>query len=331
MSKPLHVLLFGTTDSQGTDWWRGAGVFAKDPRYKVTPVDLSPRQGWSFLEHIFAQNDYDFAYIIRPLVFQHQYVIDELHALRIPVVVDWDDTVFELPANHPGQHQYTTNATQFVRRIYDTVDAASFSTKGVQDHFKKHCRMPEKQAVFQNCLHDLFWVADKYRGTTNKDMPLLVRGSHCHLPDWNYARAKWFDPNPQDYTFLGINPFSLREIQAMPCLIFNKWLPISPSRAFFFPLVPNEFNRGKSNICAIEANVAGQVCIVPDLKEFPEFADSGWALDAQTLADLKDPGSWEEHWRQTRAKILAHAEEQRDYRANTLASWFSSKDVRVHV
>ena len=324
--KTLNVLLFNTTDSQGTDFWRGAGVMAKDPRYKITHVDLT--RGWSWLEHV--HGDHDIAYIVRPLQAGHQQVVDELRSLKIPVVADWDDTVFNLPLNHPGRYQYTTAATMNLRNIYDMVDFASFSTVGVEEHFRRHVRVPKDTAVFENCLHDLFWIAGEYRGTTNKDLPLLVRGSHCHQPDWVHAKDKWLDVKKSDIVYLGINPFGGRTIPAMPCLGYNKFLPTAPARAFFFPLEPNEFNRGKSNICAIEANVAGVVCLVPDIKDFPEFDKPGWALDVQTHADLHDQGQWQDHWTKTRAAILEHSIAQRDYRVKRLGD-FVGKTIVTEV
>jgi len=216
----------------------------------------------------------DMIYMERP---QHN---SDLTALRlakdfnVPVWVDYDDLLHEIPTYNPSYKFYTTQQViSNVEEAMSVADVVTVSTVLLKEYYSK---FNKNIHVVENAHNDYQYKFNKVTETVNA---INWRGSATHRQDllsvsenmWNVAAA-----HPQwKWTLIGNevwyikdkidNCFHLDEVDTVD---YHKFISDLASAIQINPLLDIPFNRAKSNISFIEGTYAGSATICPDMPEF---------------------------------------------------------------
>ena len=178
----------------------------------------------------------------------------------IPIIVDLDDDLLNLPPSHPQDHEYTRNRS-IIEQFFRLADHVWVSTEQllyVTDALERGTVIPN--AILPSDLPDQP-APDHQRWAW--------RGASVHLEDV-LAHAEWYyliQRQPKEFHWIGWIPPLKHEANA-------KFLPYESDVEAYFtaikrqqynviwkPLVQNKFNWAKSNIAWLEATMGGGVCV----------------------------------------------------------------------
>lgn len=264
-----------------TCWYRAAGPLAV-LRKLFQGFSFEPIQEWSFSSVL----PYDCAFFQRPSTKSELEAIRICKRLNIPVIVDFDDLLFDLPPDNPAYRMYMNKETQeTIISIIREADCVWVSTA----ELKRCLQIPgaslnKRVYVVNNALDDLHMVV----GSKKEPLPIdrrqptvLWRGSPTHERDvmeFTPEIAEAADGSPENkFLFLGYNPWFLTErmnptqaILAPPVPVgeFMEFVHATAARIGIVPLHDSRFNRCKSNIAWLEMTWAGGVVLAPDWEEW---------------------------------------------------------------
>jgi hypothetical protein len=211
---------------------------------------------------------------------------DELHlmelakAARVPVWVDYDDNLLDLPEANPAYVEYIQpSIRQNILTAVAEADLVTASTDylaGVLQPARKAGSRPV--AVVRNGLHPNW---PKRAVEHNRSAAFLWRGSSSHLSDVIEYGLPIAQGLPESAAFQIMGWFAwplanavLGKIQnlsytkELPINLYFRELESSGAVAGVVPLCDNAFNRSKSNIAQLESLAAGALAIVPDWPEW---------------------------------------------------------------
>lgn len=214
----------------------------------------------------------------RPYNNNHMDIFEEAKINNVPVWVDYDDLLTEMPMSNPAWFQYEkTNVKKNIEKIIEYADVVTVSTRFLGGKF---IHLNKNIVVLPNaCDLKMFPYREKDAGERAK--AFYWRGSNTHHKDvWSYADeivASAEEFSEWKYHFLADNLWFLTErmkddqcyvmeAQKIESYYAHIWR-IAPS-ACMVPLHECSFNRSKSNIAYIEAAFAGAVTIAPDWEEW---------------------------------------------------------------
>lgn len=213
------------------------------------------------------------------LVFMHRPCRpDDLTILKlaklenVPVWVDYDDWLFELPFWNPNQVYHDVGIQTIMASCMAAADVVSVSTGALYEKIKK---INENTVIIPNAYRtDLFGYRQEkvqprqaiytWRGTNTHDADLLsVAEGFSELPGRIFFLGS---PTWQIYGRLKKDQVQL--VGGQDNLLYLKYLYDLKPKVMLFPLVDCYFNRCKSNIAWMEALHAGALCVAPDLPEW---------------------------------------------------------------
>ena len=193
-------------------------------------------------------------------------------SLNIPVWVDMDDYMLDLPAGNPAYELLTLNKENIIKMIA-LADMVTVTTEMLRQQllpFNKNIR------IIPNAINDR--IFRKRSAEIERQKIILWRGGDSHVPDlMRYARIidKMMVNYPDwDYKFMGYLPWfynnygNLSYIQSTDPIFYFKKLVSLQATALHVPLDDSTFNRCKSNIAWIEATYAGAITIAPAWDEW---------------------------------------------------------------
>lgn len=222
--------------------------------------------------------------------FQRPSTPPELEAMRIfkrlgvPVIVDYDDLLFDVPQDNPAHRAYMNKQTQeTVVSCMREADAIFVSTS----ELKRCIQLPKNPLnarvyVVPNALDERHIVrADRAQPPTQRNRTVLWRGSPTHERDVMEYVSELIDSAAFDrtfsFTFAGWNPWWLTERMGPQQAIVSPQLSVGEFMDFLYatapaigmvPLHKSRFNLCKSNIAWLEMSWAGAACLVPDWEEW---------------------------------------------------------------
>lgn len=215
-------------------------------------------------------------FLQRPCGMEHVALIEMARNLQVPVWVDYDDDLWNVPSSNPAIAIYGQERTkQALNEIVAKATVITVSTELLKLEIEKKTKTPVYVIpnAFNNYLFETI-AAFKLSPT------IMWRGSASHQADLLKFQGPIEDiakkcPN-RIFNFLGFNPWFITEGNA------HQFLHYPPSDIFQYhrtiqfirpninivTLTDNIFNACKSNISWIEGTFAGAVTLAPDLPEW---------------------------------------------------------------
>jgi hypothetical protein len=243
----------------------------------------------------------------------------------VPLILDLDDALFALPAEHPEQLRYAP-AIPALDDLLTLADLRVFSTTplALQCRERMECigQAPGVDAVLANGLDPGLWAgAERFpRSEPDGPLKLLYMGSRTHdadlaliLPELDALAAR--DPSVFHLTLVGGLSQPLQRpwvdvvevpLEARRYPRFVRWLRRLPRHDLgLAPLVLNAFNAAKSDLKLLDYAAMG----------LPTLCSPGPAyqhLLAAGLAFAAEPGQWAElllwaHYHRRRLRRQAKA------------------------
>ena len=264
------VLYFSLEMGDTTDFQRIHGVLPYITHDDFWLIDISFQK--NFNESLF--KDVSILIFQRPFTHDHVKLIQLAKQCGVTVILDYDDDVLNVDMYNPTYYMYQ----QFLPAIHDCLKMADevwVTTESIKDtykHFNTH--------IIPNAHNDyIFPTYEKLPFKTNKKV--IYRGGMSHKADvysygemlvetinnnldWNFLfmgdRYEWIEQRTKDNHHI---------IQGMSISDYYNYVYNQNPSAFIFPLANTKFNKGKSNICYLEATYVGAAFFgVTDLPEF---------------------------------------------------------------
>lgn len=268
----MRILALTPTKDDTTSFYRAAGVFRnlenKMPGLRIDCHDFGKlaQMTWS----LFSQ--YDIVFLQRP--WNQIGISKYLKEMRIPVWIDYDDNLFEIPqANSRAFDAYMTdpgikNNLIELGKIADVVTVSTKALKSVYDYLNKDVRVINNALPFN-------LIGKPQEGKTSQS--IMWRGGDSHRMDLRVYEAQILANMNKyqewDFVFAGYNPWQFvsknkKYIKPQDPIIYFNWMKNFAPRGMQIPLANDFFNQCKSNIAALEGTFSGAVCLVPDWEEW---------------------------------------------------------------
>ena len=261
----MKILYYSPDPTDASSFYRGWGALRYLPSTQVdmVPTDVS----WTTF------SGYDLLFVQRPYLPEHVTLIE--YALQqIPVVVDYDDALFAVPAENKAYNTFKQPAVRAaVATCLELAYGVIFSTERLREHFSRNFSTP--YAVIPNAHNNYIWPELQY---PTAEQNIFWRGGHSHYKDLITFRDAIIKPlqavSGWDLTCMGASPWPLEPAELTyfpPCdlLEYQRLLREEFRPAIcIVPLVDNTFNRCKSNLAWVEATAAGAITLVPDWPEW---------------------------------------------------------------
>lgn len=234
-----------------------------------------------------------------PTLAQAEALVQACRQRSLPLILDLDDALFALPAEHPERERYAP-ALPALEHLLDAADLRVFSTATLA----AQCQPFGPQAVLANGLDAEAWAGPARfpRAEAEGPLQLLYMGSRTHdadlaliLPELDALAAR--DPQAFRFTLVGGVSQPLQRpwlhtlevpLEARRYPRFVRWLRRLPRHDLgLAPLVANPFNAAKSDVKLLDYAALG----------LPALCSPGPAYQGLLEADLAlpaEPGQWAE-------------------------------------
>ena len=273
-----------TPDDQGTtSLYRALGPLSA-LRSNGRDVRLLSFPGWGWCELMKC----DALFVMRPFHEMHRNIIRMAKGLGVPVWLDFDDDLVNLPYWHPAAPEHGAAFQKRLRDVLWMADVVSVSTPALQESF---CRRFANDGltcdwrVIPNALDTRVWgswgrpsvlPADRERVITWRSGP-----STSHLQDLGavlpamgrvakrFPEWKWvFMGGPHWDVAETLGADRVRVIAGQDYFGYAACLAGLRSAIHIVPMEDSLFNRAKSNCAWIEATAAGAMVVGPALPEW---------------------------------------------------------------
>lgn len=231
---------------------------------------------WDYL------NIFDMVFIMRPTGKHMVDVVDACNLFNIPVWVDFDDLLTDIPLDNPAHSpNRQSKINEDIDRILDGCTFATFSTEYLMKTMGKN--ILHKSHVVPNALDLELFRKPCMIGTSKK---ILWRGSHTHdrdlsefqIPIRDIVRKSQQENSGWMMEFMGMNPMYITDyVDAYYTPYMNKssyfsYLSKINGKINIVPLSHRDkeidFNKSKSNISWLETLYGGMISLAPDWDEW---------------------------------------------------------------
>lgn len=270
----LSTLIVTSPDlGDGSAWWRALGPWGvlkgETPGLDILPIDMATtRPSWTPIGMAQA------VYLCRPHSSTHVQFMDSCAASGLPVVVDFDDCVWEIPRYHESRSAYNQERQTTINVAAQRAFKLVTSTPDLRDYILKNVAPDADVRVIPNALPDFYtWQH------LDRRKILLYRGGNNHLGDIYEAKdaiVEAMRARP-DWTFVSVgrDPWFIHEklersehVERMDLPQFHRWLRNCCASVMIAPWADNVFNRCKSSIVWLEGSLAGAAVLASALPEF---------------------------------------------------------------
>lgn len=258
-------------------YYRGSGPLANicknytDFDYTHIPNDIS----WASIKK------FDAVFIQRACSAEFLKVVELCNKWSIPVIGDYDDWLYELPASNPAALAFKKSQSSFTQ-IINGLDAIIVANEKLKEMTRSLLLDQNKPIHVVPNAYDVK-LFKKYRHAGNvktKKKIFAWRGGNSHLGDLLSVKEDYrnlFKSYPDwQFIFIAQNPWILgakefSNVQmADPLNIIEYFRAVHDTGISILahPLEDNEFNRAKSMCSWLEATHARAAFIGPDFEEF---------------------------------------------------------------
>lgn len=271
----INLLEVDSSPNSAMALYRGRGPLIrlqKKGLIQFHPGGSNPSVEWDYL------NIFDIVFIMRPTDEHHLNLIKACNNFRIPVWVDYDDLLTEIPIDNPAYlvHQNSKSYVARIEEILKRSTFATFSTPHLMNNMaKNHLK---KSTVIPNALDLEMFYSPRMIGLSNK---VLWRGGTTHKRDiYEFQGPIREALRNSEWTLecMGYNPMEITEyIDAIYVPYMGKsnyfnHLSTMNSKISIVPLSHRKedinFNKSKSNIAWIESTYAGCAVLAPNWDEW---------------------------------------------------------------
>lgn len=248
-------------------------------------VEVGPIQQPKLEEFDWTVRMFDAVLFSRPCTGQALSFIQKCNQCNVPVIVDYDDNLLEIPKSNPV-YFHSQGIDQFIDRSIFYADKVITSTETLKNKLATYPYQggteidKTKFTVIPNAYDTKFFsYASKIRKNINKI--ILWRGTNTHAEDLftiygGLGRAIKEYPD-WTFVFMGMWPYFIKGIDSRENVACIRWVSFNKYMRFIHnlnpailicPLVNDEFNNCKSNIAWIESSHAQSITIAPDMEEW---------------------------------------------------------------
>lgn len=205
---------------------------------------------------------------------------------NIPLWVDYDDFLFEVPFTNPAYRIYSPeDIKKNIAEIIVMADLVTVSTEFLAECLRKKDGdlLNKNTVVIPNGFNETNFI-QKWRGIRDNDI-ISWRGSNTHDEDLLEVTSQLVELSEKNknwgFNFIGSKPAFLVNALKGNNIYYTEALSIDDYFEYLWKLQPSvhivplkksRFNLCKSNISWIEATYAGAITVAPD---FPEWRKPG--------------------------------------------------------
>jgi glycosyltransferase involved in cell wall biosynthesis len=217
-------------------------------------------------------------------------ILERAKTNGIPIVLDLDDLILELPENHPdrGTHYYTEALFPILRTIIE-VNAVTASTQPLCDYITK---INSNVWLLPNYLNDHVWQFENiHEKQESGKVPIIIgyMGGDSHAPDLDEVTPALVNVCQKfgeviNFHFFGLKPPQLllnqpnvewKPMNIMDYSEFVKFFQEQNFDIFIAPLADNLFNRCKSPIKYLEYSTFGLPGVYSDIPPYASIIKDG--------------------------------------------------------
>lgn len=281
----MKILAFIPNADDGTSFFRGNCVLNElhknDPNIQIQYASI--HSGFRFLD----AKGFDVAFFQRPDIAEFVITMDALKRINIPVVVDYDDYLLNVPAGNRYHQRMSDSDIPYESNVIACLklaDQVIVSTEALKHNLSAYNpNITVVRNAFDNYCFDLC-----ERPSTNRIV--LWRGGATHKPDFEYYGDEIYQlvKDNEDFSFIfWTELFKRRENPAYasighlldqqpnfitknvvsPIDYFQGLKKMKPSLMLSVNQ-ENEFNLSKSDICKLEGFFCGALCLHNDWPEW---------------------------------------------------------------
>ena len=274
--KSASIGLFPSDYKDASSWYRCVGPFGNLRRQYPRELFLSLLQevSWATCGML------DVAVMQRPHLERHLRMAEVFVENGIPLWVDWDDQIHDVPKDNPNHRHYTNPITiKVTSETLAMADVVTVSTPALAQAFSK---LNDNIIVIPNALDTRLLGPAVVPDERDRRELVFWRGSKTHREDLNVAAKAIYHLSEEfpeiTWAFQGSDPWFTNImnsdrallIDALDTVEFHRFMyKIRPSIAIF-PLVDNPFNHCKSNCGWLEASWAGAATLGPNWQEWQQ-------------------------------------------------------------
>lgn len=250
-------------------YYRTLGVFSKLHKLNdKIKVELIKEIEWHMVANA------DILYLERPSNYDFHTACTIAKDFNIPLWLDYDDNLFDLPEYNPGYKYFSQKTTkEVIQKCLKLADIVTVTTPELQ---KVYSNYNNNVHIVENAFNDYnYQLENNY----SKNESLFWRGSETHRNDLLGVGVQMFDLAEKykkwGWCFVGNNVWFITDnmknyyqIDELTVLKYFRFIKQTNAGIQLAPLAFNRFNVGKSNISWIEGTFAGSCCIAPNLPEW---------------------------------------------------------------
>jgi hypothetical protein len=264
----IHVLVNCPNPNDATSFYRGYGPLLR--MSKKNQICFIPNDGmkntWVTMRMA------DVVFMQRPFSDTHLDLACLAKSCNKPLVIDFDDDLFNVPLDNPSQSIYNNDEVRKrVATIIGLADHVIVSTEKLKEIYGLY---NQNITVINNAWDSELMTAPIYKNSHTA----MWRGSNSHVKDLFHVKDRLTDlikeNDNYEFEFIGYNPWfiaekcKLKSTDGKTLEHYFKYIKRVSPRLVHVPLVYNEFNESKSNIAWIEATHASAICLAPDMPEW---------------------------------------------------------------
>lgn len=245
-------------------WWRVTYPLSVSPRFLL---NIPSQVGWMEIARA------NVAVLQRPFTDQHLGILRMVRQLGVPVVLDFDDLLWQLPEGHPSENHYGPNASRVASECIREAELTITSTPTLAREI--HARGARRVEVVPNAFPEylrwnvpqsartVWWRGGSMHQTDIDGMEEEIIAVMQKHPDWGFFAAGCTLTKMRRALGARFKHQGVRALQDY----HNQMQAVSPA-VMVGPLEDIPFNRCKSNIGWMEASLAGAVYVAPDFDEY---------------------------------------------------------------
>lgn len=269
----VKILAFSPDPNDCNSWWRAIGPLLYLQKQSGHEIEITVRtydeDGFTWADMSAA----DIVFLHRPCRKQDLTAIEVARSCNVPVWIDIDDWLFDLPTWNSNLGFYGNAGTQnYIAHSIACADVVSVSTTELYSRFSA---VNSQVVLIPNGYRsDLF----SYRSPElAKRNPIAIwRGTNTHDGDLESVQEGFlglkgkvhFWGSPSWSLLSKMEKGSYQTLTSQDFLQYFKNLYKQRPKMIVFPLADCLFNQCKSNIAWMEALHAGALCVAPEMPEW---------------------------------------------------------------